>query len=90
MTQKSERTITVEDVQEITINAAQEKIVSSRSREQVEAAVNKLFRHPAKRMLIPAFKGSNPAFEYWVDRLKKGERLPRGKYFRICERIQAF
>lgn len=30
-------------------------------------------------------KGSNPAYQYWVDRLKKGEKLPRGKYFSACE-----
>lgn len=90
MTQKSERTITVEPVQEITINAAQEKIVSFGGNDQVEEAVKNIFRHPAKRMLIPGFKGGNPAFKDWADRLKKGERLPRGKYFRICERIQAF
>ncbi|EEX1006378.1 hypothetical protein D3981_004359 [Escherichia coli] len=27
-------------------------------------------------------KGSNPAFEAWGDKLKPGEKLPRGKYFR--------
>lgn len=53
----------------------------------------KVFRKPAKWVSIsgPAkdyrrmLKGSNPAFEYWVDKLKPGEKLPRGKYFKSCE-----
>ncbi len=32
---------------------------------------------------------SNPAFEYWVEKLKKGERLPRGKFFRAYSYFRA-
>lgn len=83
--------MTEKDEVQFTIESAQEQIVRTGRFDQVlamEEAVKMLFRHPAKRMLIPAFKGSCPAFEYWVDRLKKGERLPRGKYFQACELIR--
>lgn len=37
---------------------------------------------------ISVCKDSNPAFEFWVDKLQPGEKLPRGKYFRACEFIR--
>lgn len=33
-------------------------------------------------------KNSNPAFAFWVDKLRSGEKLPRGRYFRACEFIR--
>lgn len=74
-------------IRDIEIESAQEGIVSINGDHVItmEEAVKKVFRHPPKRIIINAFKGSNPGFEFWVDKLKKGERLPRGKYFRACE-----
>lgn len=51
----------------------------------LETPLKNVFRLPPNKITIPAFKGSNPAFEYWVKKLKKGEKLPRGKYFSACE-----
>lgn len=78
----------------IKIESAQEKIVSvDPERDAVltmEDALSLVMRKPAKRMLIRAYKGSCPAFEYWVDSLKAGERLPRGNYFKACEYLRSF
>ncbi|HBB7153465.1 TPA: hypothetical protein JZ210_002891 [Escherichia coli] len=52
--------------------------------------VMRTFRKPAKKMYINASKISNPAFEYWVDKLLPGEKLPRGKYFRNCQFFKIF
>lgn len=75
------------NISSLKIESAQESIVSFNGDQMItmEEAVKQVFRHPPKRIIITAFKGSNPGFEFWVDKLKKGERLPRGKYFRACE-----
>ncbi|HCC7123572.1 TPA: hypothetical protein M8A27_004299 [Escherichia coli O157:H7] len=77
----------------ITIESAQERIVSvdpdGDAVLTMEDAIKLLFREPAKKSYIPALKGSCPAFEYWVDRLQTGERLPRGKYFKSCEFLRS-
>ncbi|EGU3395825.1 hypothetical protein H3J60_004553 [Salmonella enterica] len=75
------------NISSLKIESAQEGVVSINGDQVItmEEAVKKVFRHPPKRIIITAFKGSNPGFEFWVDKLKKGERLPRGKYFRACE-----
>ena len=76
---------------EMTVESAQEQIVSIGRFNQVltmEDALKTLMRQPAQKKLIPALSGSCPAFEFWVDRLQQGERLPRGKYFRSCEFIR--
>nr|WP_257102085.1 hypothetical protein [Citrobacter freundii]UTN42756.1 hypothetical protein [Citrobacter freundii] len=51
----------------------------------LESPLKNVFRLPVNKITTPAFKGSNPAFEYWVQKLNKGEKLPRGKYFQVCE-----
>ncbi|EAZ3859403.1 hypothetical protein B9P23_23025 [Salmonella enterica] len=77
----------------ITIESAQERIVSvdpdGDAVLTMEDAIKLLFREPAKKSYIPALKGSCPAFEYWVDRLQTGERLPRGKYFNSCDFLRS-
>lgn len=74
---------------EIKIESAQEMIVSVDPNGDavlgMEDLVSLTFRKPPEKIFIRAFKGSCPAFEFWVDRLQKGERLPRGKYFKACE-----
>lgn len=39
---------------------------------------------------IGAKMGGNPAFIAWADGAAKGEKLPRGRYFRMRERLRAF
>lgn len=56
----------------------------------MEDAILRTMRQPARKMLVRANKGSCPAFEYWADRLKSGERLPRGKYFKSCDYFRSF
>lgn len=75
---------------DIKIESAQESILRTHDGRVItmEDALKNTFRLPMKTIFIPAFKGSNPAFEFWVDKLKPGERLPRGKYFRACEFIR--
>lgn len=41
-----------------------------------------LFRNAPSKVLIPEINKGNPAFSYWGKKLIKGEKLPRGKYFR--------
>lgn len=83
-----------ETIVKIKIESAQEKIVSIDPEGDavltMEDALSLVMRKPAKKMLIQAYKGSCPAFEYWVDRLTSGERLPRGKYFKACEYLRYF
>lgn len=55
---------------------------------ELETPLKNVFRIPSYKITIPAFKCSNPAFEYWFNNLKKGEKLPREKYFRACERLR--
>ncbi|MCX8963116.1 hypothetical protein EHW64_18845 [Erwinia psidii] len=78
----------------IKIESAQEKIVSADPEGDavlaMEDALSLVMRKPAKKMLIRAYKGSCPAFEYWADRLNSGERLPRGKYFKACDYLRYF
>lgn len=55
-------------------------------------AITRTFRKPPRVMYVtqnfPAWayrvmlKVSSPAFEEWGQKLKKGERLPRGKFFK--------
>lgn len=55
-------------------------------------AVTRMFRQPPRVVYVtqkyPAWayrymlKVSNPAFEDWGRKLNKGERLPRGKFFK--------
>ncbi|HDS7253938.1 TPA: hypothetical protein QH434_003653 [Escherichia coli] len=56
----------------------------------VNEHVMRTFRKPARKMYFNASKRSNPAFEYWVDKLLPGEKLPRGKYFRDCQFFKKF
>lgn len=75
-------------LRDIKIESAQERIISIDSCGGAVITmedVSKLFRKSPKVTYIRAFKGSNPAYEYWVDKLKSGEKLPRGKYFKSCE-----
>jgi hypothetical protein len=85
---------TVFNAAEVKIESAQERIVSVDPDGDavlcMEDLVNLTFRKPAERIFIRAFKGSCPAFEFWVDKLQAGERLPRGKYFKACEFFRYF
>ncbi|PLY35379.1 hypothetical protein F164LOC_20805 [Pectobacterium carotovorum] len=78
----------------IKIESAQEKILSVDPQGDAVLTMEDVARHamrePAKTMLTRISNGSCPAFEYWVDRLKVGERLPRGKYFKTCEFFRSF
>ncbi|EGK5498925.1 hypothetical protein IOZ22_004481 [Salmonella enterica] len=58
---------------------------NKQSLDTVNGHVAQTFRKPARKMYINASKGSNPAFEYWADKLLPGERLPRGKYLGFGE-----
>lgn len=79
-------------ISDIKIESAQESIVRLHDGRVIKMAFpeESIFRFPMKKIYIPAFRGSNPnpAFEFWVDKLKPGEKLPRGKYFRACEFIR--
>ncbi len=72
-------TIKIESAQESIVRLCDGRVIT------MEFATENIFRFPMKKIYIPAFRGSNPAFEFWVDKLKAGEKLPRGKYFRACE-----
>lgn len=78
------------NISSLKIESAQEGIVSINGDQVItmEVALKSVFRHSAKKIYITGFKGSNPAFEFWVDKLRKGEKLPRGKYFSACEFIR--
>lgn len=82
------------NIRELKLESAQEKIVSvdpdGDAVLTMEDAVRLTVRQPHKKILIRAYQGSCPAFEYWVDRLNSGERLPRGKYFKSCEFFRKF
>lgn len=65
-------------------------MINKQSLDTVNGHVAQTFRKPARKMYINASKGSNPAFEYWADKLLPGERLPRGKYFRNCQFLKKF
>lgn len=82
----------------IKIESVQERIICLRdiphetgvvmTMEDALSALSNTLRHPLKHLYITALKGANPAFEYWVDKLRVGEKLPRGKYFKSCEFIR--
>lgn len=77
-------------ISDFKIESAQETILSLNSGQVItmEEALKSISRHPFRKTYIPAFKGSNPAFEFWRDKLKPGEKFPRGKYFKACEFIR--
>lgn len=77
-------------ISDVKIESAQESIVRLHDGRvmTMEFTAENIFRFPMKKIYIAAFKGSNPAFEFWVDKLKPGEKLPRGKYFMACEFIR--
>ncbi|EFF9667438.1 MULTISPECIES: hypothetical protein [Enterobacterales] len=82
------------EIKQLKLESAQEKIVSvdpdGDAVLTMEDVILRTMRQPARKMLIRANKGSCPAFEYWADRLKNGERLPRGKYFKSCDYFRSF
>ncbi|EDK5405603.1 hypothetical protein CJK33_21800 [Salmonella enterica subsp. enterica serovar Newport] len=63
---------------------------NKQSLDTVNGHVAQTFRKPARKIYINASKGSNPAFEYWVDKLLPGEKLPRGRYFKNCQFFKKF
>ncbi|HDF2366277.1 TPA: hypothetical protein PC505_003936 [Morganella morganii] len=72
-------TIKIESAQESIVRLCDGRVIT------MEFAMENIFRFPMNKNYIPALRGSNPAFEFWVDKLKAGEKFPRGKYFRACE-----
>ncbi|HFG5947404.1 TPA: hypothetical protein ACGH2N_004173 [Salmonella enterica subsp. enterica serovar Agona] len=84
-------------ISDIKIEPAQERIINVEyPGEEIKIsaldAIARTFRQPPRVVYVtqqfPAWaykyrlKVSNPAFEYWGEKLKKGERLPRGKFFK--------
>lgn len=57
---------------------------SSIDMKSFEENFNKVFRYKPSKISIVEIKlsGACPAFREWAARIKPGERLPRGKYFR--------
>lgn len=58
--------------------------------ETMELAAKSAFRLAPQKITIGGIRGENPAFRFWADKAKAGEKLPRGKYFRIRECVRAF
>lgn len=52
-------------------------------------AISALMRLNPEKTVIGANAGGNPAFTAWADKAAKGEKLPRGRYFRMRERLRA-
>lgn len=77
-------------ISNIKIESAQKSIVRLHSGQviTIEFAEENIFPFPMKQIYKTVFKGSNPAFEFWVDKLNPGEKLPRGKYFRVCGKMK--
>ncbi|HHU1575916.1 TPA: hypothetical protein ACUA4C_004816 [Escherichia coli] len=77
--------------QELSIESAQEQMVRIGRFNQMlamEGALKMVFHNQAQKKPIQPVRGGCPAFECWVNCLKRGERLPRGKYFRSCKFIE--
>lgn len=51
---------------------------NKQSLDTVNGHVAQTFRKPARKMYINASKGSNPAFEYWADKLLPGKDCREG------------
>lgn len=77
-------------ISNIKIESAQESIVRLHSGQVItmEFSEENIFSFPMKQIYKTVFKGSNPVFEFWVSKLKPGEKLPRGKYFRACGKMK--
>lgn len=56
----------------------------------MEEAAKSAFRQAPEKITIGGIRGENPAFRFWADKAKAGEKLPRGEYFRTHEFIRAF
>lgn len=56
----------------------------------VSDIVKSVMRLAPVTITLPELHSGKPAFRDWSDRLKRGERLPRGKYFAREETLRQF
>lgn len=56
----------------------------------VSDIVKSVMRLAPVTITLPELNSGKPAFREWRDRLKRGERLPRGKYFARKETLRQF
>lgn len=89
----------VTKISNIKIDPAQERASSEEVKIRALDAIRGTMRQPPHVVYVthkfPAWayrfllSTSNPAFEYWVEKLKKGERLPRGNFFKACSKFKS-
>lgn len=75
-------------MQKFSIESPAEVMLNATSHAFTPDSVASTFRGETAIMFVPKINKGNPAFKDWSKRLKTGERLPRGKFFRVEERMR--
>ncbi|HIC1896451.1 TPA: hypothetical protein ACW0P3_004267 [Citrobacter freundii] len=75
-------------MQKLSIESPTEVMLNTTSHVLTSDMIASAFRGEEVITFVPEINKGNPAFKDWSKRLKTGERLPRGKFFRVEEKMR--